>query len=107
MLLHYVAFLTMSRQNNQGLNAKKSAELIVSRRHAKRAHSIPPHLPGIARVESLTLLGVDLDTHLTPPPLISKAVLQAAQSTYTVKGLKSYGLPLACLILVCNSKLVS
>jgi len=38
---------------------------------------------------------------------ISKAVLQAAQSTYAFKVLKSYGLLLASLTLLCRSNFVS
>jgi len=78
--------------------APKSAELIVYRRHAKRTLLIPPPLPGIARVEALTLLGVILGSHLTFSPHISKAVLQAAQSTYAFKVLKSHRLLLASLL---------
>jgi len=61
---------------------------IVYRRHAKRTLSIHPPLPGIARVEALTLLGVILDSHLvtyagghwSPPAhdllLLSRGILQ-------------------------------
>jgi len=49
---------------------------------------------------------VVLDTHLTFSLHISKAVLQAAQSTYALEVPKSSGLPLASLTLLCRSTLV-
>ena len=54
-------------RNNQSLNISKTAELVVSRRWT-RGLVMPPLKPGLARVETLLLLGVVIDRHLLFAP---------------------------------------
>ena len=67
----------------------------------------PPVLPGLSRVDTLLFLGVLVDRHLTFSPHVTRTLAQAAQSTYALKVLKTAGLSLSSLDLVCTATMVS
>jgi len=94
-----------ARNNNQSLNLDKTAELMVSLRWTRHL-SLPAPLPGMTRVETLTLLGVVLDRHLLFTHHVTKIVAQASQSMYALKVLESLGLAKMSLDVVCRATLV-
>ena len=92
--------------NNQTLNVSKSSEIIVSRRWT-RGFTLPPPTEGVARADTLLLLGVLLDNHLSFNPHVSKTLAQASQSLHALKVLKSSGLPMNSLTIVCRATLAA
>jgi len=97
---------TWSGLNNQTLNISKSTELIVSRRWT-RGLVQPPPTAGVTRADTLLLLGVLLDNHLSFAPHVSKTLAQAAQSLHALKVLKTSGLPMHSLTTVCRATLAA
>ena len=69
-------------------------------------HYTPPPL-GFTRVDMLNLLGVLIDPCLTFSPHVSRAAQRAAQTTFTLKNLKSFGLLPSQLSIVFRSTLVA
>jgi hypothetical protein len=96
-----------SRLNNQKLNASKCFELIISRKRSKCSFVPPPCLPTISRVHQLTLLGVEVDEHLTFSTHVDKLTSTGNQNLYALKTLKSAGLPPLSLDTVCRATLLS
>ena len=68
--------------------------------------TLPPPIPGEARVDTLLLLGVVRDRHLFTPH-VTRTHAQAAQSTYAHKVLKFHGLSLKSLDAVYRATLVA
>ena len=67
-----------SRMSNQSLSVAKSAEMVVSSRWISDLVQ-PPPVPGVARVDTLLLLGVVIDRHLLFSQHMTKTLAQAAQ----------------------------
>lgn len=95
-----------SLRNNQSLNIAKTSELVVSRRWT-RGLILPPLTAGLARVDTLLLLGVVIDRHLLFTHHVTRSLAQAAQSMYALKVLKASGLPQGSLDMVCRATLVA
>ena len=62
---------------------------------------------GLARVDTLLLLGVVLDRHLLFTPHVTRTLAQTVQSTYPLKVLKSHGLPMKALDAVYRATLIA
>ena len=97
---------TWAVANNQKLNVSKSAELIVKRQRI-RSFQTPPATPDVARVSTLKVLGVILDSNLSFKAHVAKTVTVASQSLYALRMLKSHGLQDIELGAVCQATLVS
>jgi len=95
-----------AKDNNLKLNSNKSLEMIVRRPNAPLV-TIPPPIPGIKRVTSLTILGVTVQDTLSMSNHIASLVSSAGQNLYALKTLKVHGLHSKLLSDVCRSTLVS
>ena len=79
--------------NNLRLNASKSTEMIMSRpRSGRELHAYPPPIPGIQRVDVIKILGVSLSKAFSFNVHIDNILMQAAQSMYALRVLRSHGL---------------
>ena len=67
----------------------------------------PPTIPGITRVNSMKILGVTLDDHLTVHSHIDNVCQSASQALYAIKTLKSNGLDQPSIISVCHATVMS
>jgi hypothetical protein len=96
---------TWATANNLRLNPTKSSEIIFKRQRSKVAEPAPT--PGLARVSSLKILGVTLQSNMLMTEHINILVSKAAQNMYALKILKSNGLASKLLATVCNATLIS
>jgi len=91
--------------NNLCLNPKKSSEIIF--KHMRSHFPDPPLTDGLARVKSLKILGVVMQSNMLMTEHIHNLVSKSAQNLYALKLLKSNGLSQQLLTNVCNSTLLS
>ena len=91
---------------NLKLNMSKTHEIIISNKNYDRSN-VPPPLPNIQRVETLTMLGITFDHHLSLTPHVKYITNKSFQKLYMLKVLKFQGLPLKELSNVCKSVLIS
>ena len=74
----------------------KTTEIVIYDSRRKQQH-MPPPLPGIARVDSLRVLGVTLTRRLSASDHIRQVVGDCSQSLYALRVLRHYGLTDVCL----------
>src|SRR5213083_1244242 len=67
----------------------------------------PPILPGIERVNELTVLGVILQNDLRMDKQVSNSIARANSDLFALKTLRSHGLSSEALSQVCRMTLVS
>jgi hypothetical protein len=91
--------------NNLKLNCSKSLEMVVKQPRSQTA--LPPSLPGIARVQSLNILGVTIQHDLSMACHISNLISGASQNLYALKTLKAHGLPPSELSNICRTTLIA
>lgn len=92
--------------NNLKLNTSKSLEMII--RLPNRKHlSIPPPQRYIARVESITVLGVSFTNTLNFSPHICNLTTKAARSLFALKTLRAHGLQGKALFSVTHATLLA
>ena len=93
--------------NNLYLNYNKSCEMIVSRKVKANKFKLPESIVGIKRVETLKILGVTIDCHLSLVKHIDNLVHISGQNLYALKTLRFHGLSLDNISLVCSATLVT
>jgi hypothetical protein len=82
-----------SQANNLRLNHSKSQEMIFVARRARRSHVTPPDpIPGIERVEAMTVLGVRVDDRLAASGHVTATTSACARTLYALHTLKAHGL---------------
>jgi len=91
--------------NNLRLNPQKSSEIIF--KHQRSHFTDPPLTNGLARVFSMKILGVTLQSNMLMTEHVHTLVSKSAQSLYALKLLKSNGLSPSLLSTVCNATLLS
>jgi len=94
--------------NNLKLNITKSQEMIVfaSAKAAKMSNNVLT-IPNVTRVNSLTVLGVTLESNLSMKTHVDNICQSAAQSMFAVKSLKVRGLDTQSTHDVCKATVVS
>jgi len=97
---------TWAVQNNLTLNMAKTTEIVIYDSRRKQQH-MPPLLPGIARIDSLRVLGVTLTRRLSASDHIRQVVGDCSQSLYALHVLCHYGLSYVCLHNVFRSVVVA
>ena len=97
---------TWAVQNNLTLNMAKTTEIVIYDSRRKQQH-MPPLLPGIARIDSLRVLGVTLTRRLSASDHIRQVVGDCSQSLYALRVLRHYGLSDVCLQTVFRSVVVA
>ena len=80
--------------------------MIVTRPRIDRSF-LPPPFPGIARVDSINILGVNINHNLSMSDHISKLESISGQTLYALKTLKAHGLPLSSVSDTCRATLIS
>jgi Reverse transcriptase (RNA-dependent DNA polymerase) len=82
-----------SQANNLRLNHNKSQEMIFVARRARRSHvNLPDPIPGIVRVEGMTVLGVHVNDRLAASDHVTEAIAACARTMYALRTLKAHGL---------------
>ena len=87
--LNHVAL--WASKNNLKLNKNKSLEMIVHSVHRKLTSS-PPCIPEVSRVESMGILGVQVNHVLSFDLHVRALEAKAARSLYALKTIKEHGL---------------
>ena len=95
-----------AKQNNLKLNSSKTKEIIF-RKQKLRLADLPPIHDGIARCETMNILGVLLQSNLSFREHVIKIVSQSAQTLYALRTLRSQGLSGPALWEVTEATLVS
>lgn len=90
-------------RNNLRLNPSKSSEIIFKKPRSRTLD--PPSTPGLARVSSLKVLGVTLQSDLSMTEHTNNLVSKAGQAMYALKVIKSNGLANKLLNTVCHATL--
>ena len=91
--------------NNLRLNPSKSTEIIFKKPRSRCPD--PPPTPDIARVTSLKVLGITLQSNLSMTEHTNNLMSKAGQVMYALKVLKSNGLAIRHLNTICNATLVN
>jgi hypothetical protein len=81
-----------SQANNLRLNQSKSQEMLFVRRAHRLSVDLPDQIRGIARVESMTVLGVHVNDRMTASDHVSKTIAACARNMYALRTLKAHGL---------------
>jgi hypothetical protein len=82
--------------NNLALNQSKTLDLLVVApgiRGAATRLKPPPLIPGIKRVESLSMLGVVVNDRLSADDHVTKTISGCSKSLYAVRVLRTHGMP--------------
>jgi len=80
--------------NNLQLNCSKSHEIVFrSRRLRGKADQPAPPCPNIERVDTLTVLGVEVNSSLTATDHVSRLLASCSSLLYALRVLRSHGLP--------------
>ena len=77
---------------NMTINKNKTKEMIIYKPGPKCHRVIPPCTPGIQRVRSMKILGIEIDETLSFKPHVDNGCRRAASSLYALKILRSKGL---------------
>ena len=97
-----------AKENNLSLNKKKSQEILFSYGKTDQGYrAVIPEIPGISRVEEITILGVTIRNNFSISSHISNITESAAQSLYAIKTLKNHGLKDNLIQQVFNSTCLS
>jgi len=99
-LQHHSAWAS---QRNLKLNIAKTAEIVFVRRRGKA----PLPTPGINRVNSLKILGVLVDDHLTFQEHISQTINSCSQSLFALRTMRQHGLDNKSLHQIFTAKILS
>ena len=83
---------TWAKEFNLNLNLSKTQEIIIHRKNIN-GHSLPPQTPEIKRVDTLKVLGVTLDRHLSFSHHVDNILSSGYQRLYALKIMKSHGMP--------------
>ena len=84
--------------NNLRLNQSKSMEMIIRARGARRQQvTLPPPLPGIERVESMTVLGVVVNNRMAADDHVNKTLENCIKTLYALRVLRTHGMPMVSL----------
>jgi hypothetical protein len=82
-----------SQANNLRLNHSKSQEMIFVARRARRSPvNLPDPIPGIVRVEGMTVLGIHVNDRLAASNHVTEAIAACARNMYALRPLKAHGL---------------
>jgi len=92
-------------RNNLRLNPSKSSEIIFKKPRSRTLD--PPSTSGLARVSSLKVLGVTLQSDLSMTEHTNNLVSKAGQAMFALKVIKSNGLANKLLNTVCHATLVN
>ena len=79
-------------QNNLTINPNKTKEIIIYRQGPISNRMVPPCTPGIQRVTSMKILGVEFDETLSFIKHVDNSCNKAASSMYALKILRSKGI---------------
>lgn len=83
---------TWACRNNLMLNSAKTKEIVFVDRHRRRQTQQPPPLSDIARVLSMTILGVTWTTGLSISEHVGDVINRCAQSLYAIRVLRTHGM---------------
>ena len=78
-------------QNNLNLNRAKSQEIVFEKPRSRNKLTVPS-LPGVARVDSLKILGVNLGSNFSLQDHITAEIASSGQALYALRILRSHGL---------------
>jgi hypothetical protein len=95
-----------AKANNLKLNQAKTMEIIFfdSRRRTKPV--LPPTISGIARTNSLKILGVTVNSNLTMTEHVGNIIGSSAQTNYALKVLHAHGMTDSALQVVFRSVII-
>jgi len=95
-----------ARRNNQVLNVTKSSEPIIKCKNSRKLVT-PPLTDGITRVETLKILGIIFEPHVSFRAHVARTVSAASQSLYALCKFMNHGLQGSKLETVSRATLVS
>ena len=78
-------------QNNLNLNRAQSQEIVFEKPRSRIKLTVPS-LPGVARVDSLKILGVTLGSNFSLQDHITAVIASSGQALYALRILRSHGL---------------
>jgi len=93
-------------RSNRTLNVTKSSEIIMKGKNSRKLVT-PSLTDGIAWVETLKILGIILEPHLSFRAHVTQTVCSASQSLYALRKLMNHGLQGSKMETVCRTTLVS
>ena len=82
---------TWADANNLKLNKAKSVEIVFRRPRGKKAVS-PPPIPGIARVEEFSFLGVTFGNNFSVDTHVNELIASCARTLYALRILRAHGM---------------
>jgi len=97
---HYATWATAS---NLKLNPTKTIEIVFT----KKGYTPPPPIKEIVRVDSIKILGVQVDKNLKFEEHTRNSVTSCNQSLFALRTLKIYGCPLTSIQFVFRATLIS
>jgi hypothetical protein len=83
--------------NNLRLNRSKTTEIIFTNRRRHQCCQHPSTIPGIARINTIKILGVTLTCCLSVAVHVQNVLNSCSQTLYALKTLRAHGLPTAAL----------
>jgi len=96
-----------AKLNNLCLNYQKSSEMIVYRKIRAETFTLPKSVTGLKRVDTLKILGVTIDCHLSVQKHVDNLVQISGQNLYALKTLKFHGMSSDILSSVCTVTLIN
>ena len=91
--------------NNLELNPSKSSEIVFSKKATKTP--LPNLIPGIKRVDSISVLGITVDNKLNMDAHVRETITACSQSLFALRTLRAHGLPDSQLITVFGATTLS
>jgi hypothetical protein len=83
--------------NNLRLNRSKTTEITFTNRSRRQSYQYPSTIPGIARINTIKILGVTLTRCLSMAVHVQNVLNSCSQTLYALKTLRAHGLPTAAL----------
>jgi hypothetical protein len=97
-----------AKENNLVLNRNKSVEIVFVPPRSRRAIEIPPPaVPSIARVDSITALGVTISRKFSVTQHIENLLTACAQTIFALRILRQHGMPISALQTIFQATVVA
>jgi hypothetical protein len=98
--------ISWASTSNLKLNMSKTHEIIFCNKTCN-TNNLPPPIPNIKRVSSLTVLGITVDADLSFKSHILDLTSRCSQKLYALKILKNHGIQQSALFNICKATLIS
>jgi hypothetical protein len=94
--------LNWAKGKNLRLNVSKTSEIVFCRKRSPQ----PPPTPGIVRVTSMKILGVNVDDKLNFQGYVNEMLTSCCQSLFPLRTLRHHGLSDAMLQVIFSAKIL-